>query len=219
MLETFVARPSKIGLRVVADWKARVTPIGRMAAWALVFVGSVIYTVEQAHPRFDQPGVVLPAMVIRAPLFSLEASRVAAVLKQHTKDTTTADRIAGMIVEQGKRHNIDPALLVGVLLTENETLDTMARSMVGARGLMQVMPEHSGKWGCGSSNLFAVESNICHGASILQDVMRTAPNVRVALLRYNGCVRGSNTPDCHAYPGRVLRLANHTTDQMLAFAE
>jgi len=82
---------------------------------------------------------------------------------------------------------------------------------------MQVMPLHKGKWGCGS-NLFSVESNICHGASILQDVMRTAPSTRVALLRYNGCVRGSNTPNCHTYPDKVMRAANRATAQMLAMA-
>jgi hypothetical protein len=82
-----------------------------------------------------------------------------------------------------------------------------------------VMPEHSGKWGCASSNLFGIESNICHGASILQDVMRTAPSTRVALLRYNGCINGTNTPGCHSYPDKVLHVANRTTAQMLASVE
>lgn len=122
-------------------------------------------------------------------------------------------------MDEGKRRNLDPALLVGVLLTEDATLDTMARSQVGARGLMQVMPEHSGKWGCGSSNLFDIQSNICHGASILQDIMHKAPSVRVALLRYNGCVHGSNTPGCHSYPDKVMRAANRTTAEMLAYAQ
>jgi soluble lytic murein transglycosylase-like protein len=158
-------------------------------------------------------------MIIHAPSASAAALRVAAVLKRYTKDARTADRIAGAIVDEGSRRKLDPALLVGVLLTEDETLDTMARSTVGARGLMQVMPEHSGKWGCASSNLFGIESNICHGASILQDVMRTAPSTRVALLRYNGCIDGTNTPSCHSYPDRVLRVANRTTAQMLSFAE
>ena len=34
--------------------------------------------------------------------------------------------------------------------------------------------------------------------------MRSAPNTRVALLQYNGCVRGRNTPNCHLYDDKVL---------------
>jgi soluble lytic murein transglycosylase-like protein len=193
----------------------------QLVTTAALLAAGVVYTLQIQHPAFSQPGALvrLPAAVIQAPSIAEEASRVASVLRKYAKDPRTADRIAGVIVDEGKRRNLDPALLVGVLLTEDATLDTMARSNVGARGLMQVMPLHSGKWGCGSSNLFSIESNICHGASILQDVMRTAPSTRVALLRYNGCVRGSNTRNCHSYPDKVMRTANRATEEMLAMAE
>jgi soluble lytic murein transglycosylase-like protein len=196
--------------------------VSQLVAVGALFAAGVVYTVQagQLPPQLHVTGFTPPpAAVIRAPSVSVIALRVAAVLKHYTNDSGTANRIAGAIVDEGARRKLDPALLVGVLLTENEALDTMARSTVGARGLMQVMPEHRGKWGCPSSNLFGIEANICYGASILQDVMRTAPSTRVALLRYNGCVTGSNTPGCHSYPDRVLRLANRTTAQILAFAE
>jgi len=180
-----------------------------------------MYTLQLQHPTFAQPGAIaqLPGALIEAPSLSEETQRVAAVLRKYSKNPETADRIAGVLVDEGKRRNLDPALLVGVLLTEDATLDTMARSNVGATGLMQVMPLHRGKWGCGSSNLFDIESNICHGASILQDVMKNAPSTRVALLRYNGCVRGSNTRGCHHYPDKVMRTANRATADMLAMAD
>jgi len=81
------------------------------------------------------------------------------------------------------------------------------------------MPAHAGKWGCGSKNLLSIESNICHGASILADNIRNSSNVRTALLKYNGCVHGSNTPNCHTYPDKVLRAANRTTAEMMALAD
>jgi soluble lytic murein transglycosylase-like protein len=195
--------------------------MGRIFAAGALFTAGVVYTVQNGQLPFQRHGVDVPfpAAVIHAPSVSAEALRVAAILKQYTSNAQTANRIAGAIVDEGARRKLDPALLVGVLLIEDETLDTMARSTAGARGLMQVMPEHSGKWGCASSNLFGIESNICHGASILQDVMRTAPNTHVALLRYNGCVHGQNTPSCHTYPERVMRIANRATAQMLSFAE
>lgn len=202
-------------------WKRGVAVVAQFVAAGALLAAGVVYTVTQEHPQFRQPGAIatLPATVIQAPAIGQEVARVASVLKRYAKDSTTANRIAGVLVDEGKRRNIDPALLVGVLLTEDATLDTMARSNVGARGLMQVMPEHRGKWGCGSSNLFDIQSNICHGASILQDIMQKAPNVRVALLRYNGCVHGSNTPGCHTYPDKVMRAANRTTAEMLASAQ
>ena len=191
-----------------------------VSAGALLAAG-IVYTVQTAHPRFGQPGEMmrLPGAVIQAPSISEQATRVAQVLRQYTKDGETANRIAGAVIDESARRKIDPALLVGVLLTEDATLDTMAKSNVGARGLMQVMPLHSGKWGCNSSNLFSIESNICHGASILEDVMRTAPSTRVALLRYNGCVHGSNTRNCHSYPDKVIRSANRASAEMLTMAD
>jgi hypothetical protein len=79
---------------------------------------------------------------------------------------------------------------------------------------MQVMPLHSGKWGCGSKDLFDVESNICHGVQILKAALDGSPNTRVALLRYNGCVRGRNTPNCHTYDDKVLAHAGRAAAEM-----
>lgn len=191
-----------------------------LAAGALLAAG-VIFTAQQKSPILRRPaaGITLAGAIIEAPSFSKEASRISEVLRHYTTDQLAADRIAGAVVEEGNRRNLDPALLVGVLLTEDATLDTTARSFVGARGLMQVMPTHAGKWGCGSSNLFSIEANICHGASILQDNVKNSSSMRTALLRYNGCVHGSNTPGCHNYPDKVMRAANRTTAQMLALTE
>jgi soluble lytic murein transglycosylase-like protein len=110
-------------------------------------------------------------------------------------------------------------LLVGLMLTENAKIDPLARSNVGAAGLMQIMPFHSGKWGCASRNLLNIESNICHGVNILADYIHTSPNLNRALLRYNGCVRGRNTPNCHTYPRKVLGYANHASTMVTAMAQ
>ena len=53
-----------------------------------------------------------------------------------------------------------------------------------------------------------VRANICHGARIFARYLEQhRGNVDHALLAYNGCVRGTNTPDCHLYPGRVYTNA------------
>ena len=132
---------------------------------------------------------------------------VAGLLSRRTENRALVKRIAAAIVKEGRKRNVGTSLLVGVLLTENPWLDLRATSSVGARGLMQVMPFHAGKWGCGSRDLFDVESNICHGVAVLADNLYHARTLPQALLGYNGCVRGTNTPDCWKYPRTVYRRA------------
>jgi soluble lytic murein transglycosylase-like protein len=136
-----------------------------------------------------------------------DEAHVASVLAGYTRDEARVNRIAAALVREGRRRNVGSSLLVGVLLTENPWLDPKATSFVGARGLMQVMPFHAGKWNCGSRDLFDIESNICHGVAVLADNLGRSRTLPQALLRYNGCVRGTNTPDCGRYPSKVYRQA------------
>lgn len=136
-----------------------------------------------------------------------DEAHVASVLARYTRDEARVNQIAAALVREGRRRNVGSSLLVGVLLTENPWLDPRATSFVGARGLMQVMPFHAGKWNCGSRDLFDIESNICHGVAVLADNLGRSRSLPQALLRYNGCVRGTNTPDCGRYPSKVYRQA------------
>lgn len=130
---------------------------------------------------------------------------VAGILSRRSADRSLVHRIAAAMVKEGRRRNIESQLLVGVLLTENPWLDPRAKSSVGALGLMQVMPFHAGKWGCGSADLFDIDSNICHGVAVLADNLDRSRTLHQALRGYNGCVRGTNTPDCWRYPGIVYK--------------
>ncbi|MDO8502637.1 MAG: lytic transglycosylase domain-containing protein [Gemmatimonadaceae bacterium] len=141
-----------------------------------------------------------------------DEGHVSQILRAYTRDGARADRIAAALVKEARRRKVGSSLLVGVLLTENPWLDPRATSFVGARGLMQVMPFHAGKWGCPSSDLFDIESNICHGVAILADNLSQSRTLPQALLGYNGCVRGTNTPDCRRYPVAVYRHARKGSD-------
>ena len=136
-----------------------------------------------------------------------DEAHIAGILSRYTNDDRRVNRIATALVKESRRRKIGSSLLVGVLLTENPWLDPRATSFVGARGLMQVMPFHAGKWGCGTNDLFDIESNICHGVAVLADNLGRAKTLPQALLGYNGCVRGTNTPDCWKYPNKVFRGA------------
>ena len=195
----------------------------RTAAQAVFAVallaGGTLFTIRQQQLRWAKPGeILLPGSVVTAERPDAQVQRVAAVLRLHTKDSLRAERIARALVAEGRRKDIDPALLIGVLLVEDATLNPRARSFVGARGLMQVMPFHSGTYGCSSPDLFNIEANICHGVAILSEYMGRSKSMERALLRYNGCVRGTNTPHCHTYPNKVLRYSRQAAAQMMRVA-
>jgi soluble lytic murein transglycosylase-like protein len=219
-------------IRPVPQWhRVLHSTLQGIGAVVLLAAGTV-WTLRQQHPQFVKPGQLLhlPPALVTAPGLGTEKAeppdaqareeikKVAYSLHKYTSDTVLARKIASAIVVQGGKKHIDPALLVGVVLTEDAKLDPNAKSFVGARGLMRVMPFHAGKWaGCTSTDLFAIDNNICHGVSILADLIKRSPSVAQALQRYNGCVRGTNTPNCHTYSGKVLKFAEQAATQMLSF--
>lgn len=196
-----------------------------------MMIGGVVWAGTRSGTVYAKPGELLslPAAVVKPTLTAEQlligdatpdlsapvTQRIAFVLRKFAKDDRVADRAATALVREAAKKNIDPVLLVGLMITENSAIDPMAKSNVGATGLMQVMPFHAGEWGCGSDNLVNVESNICHGVAILADYVRRSPtNLHKALLRYNGCVRGTNTPRCHTYSAKVYKQANNASRLM-----
>lgn len=127
-------------------------------------------------------------------------------LQQRGVSAELARRVAWPLVQNSYERGLDPATVVAVLLIESNGRPHVT-SFMGARGLMQIMPLHKGQWqGCGD-DMFDIESNLCYGTSILAWLLgRFNGDERRALLAYNGCVRGANTPNCHTYPAKVHRI-------------
>jgi soluble lytic murein transglycosylase-like protein len=137
------------------------------------------------------------------------------LLRTGQVDAARADTLATFAVREAYKRRVPPALVFGVMLTENSTLKSHARSNVGAQGLMQVygkvwVPTLGKYFG---RNLRDDETNLRYGVHILSHyVYRAATRTedadsafRVAMLRYNGCVKGTNTKGCHSYPDKVRR--------------
>ncbi len=143
---------------------------------------------------------------------------LAQLLGSKTREPGMANRIARALVKEAKRLQVEPSLLTGVLLTENTRLEVDAVSSQGAIGLMQVMQFHAGEFDCESDDLRDVEANICHGAHVFGRYLKRTGNVKRALLRYNGCVRGANTPNCGRYPAKVLRAAHQVRHELLKYS-
>jgi soluble lytic murein transglycosylase-like protein len=148
-------------------------------------------------------------------LYREHVEPVEKVLLRHGVSKAVARKISWPLVEESYERNLDPATVMSIMLIESEGKPT-ARSFVGARGLMQVMPFWAGKWrGCGK-DLYDIESNLCHGTAILAWYFRNFDGERKALLGYNGCVRGTNTPRCHTYPDKVARLRDRIRSELAA---
>jgi len=126
-----------------------------------------------------------------------------------------ARSLADVAVREAYTRKIPPALVLGVMMTENDEFKSTARSNVGAVGLMQIMPKIwtstlGRKFG---TNLRADSTNLKYGIWILGWLAEQTSKIvvdaddawRHALLRYNGCVSGSNTPNCHRYPDVVRK--------------
>ncbi|MES2179323.1 MAG: transglycosylase SLT domain-containing protein [Gemmatimonadota bacterium] len=162
------------------------------------------------------PWLSLPeALALRHPQFQRDVNAFASDLRRTGRiDPDRADSIAQVAVREAYHRRVPPALVLGVMLTENDAFKSKARSNVGALGLMQIMPR---LWAPNlgpilGRNLRDDETNVRYGVYILKHfAKRTADTLdaddltRDALLSYNGCVRGSNTPDCKAYPKKVQR--------------
>lgn len=149
-----------------------------------------------------------PAFLLDRELFSMDLLRTGKV------NPARARALADVAVREAYTRKIPPALVLGVMLTENDELNSTARSRVGAVGLMQVYPqpwrELRHKFG---TNVRADSTNLKYGIFILGWVAEKATELvddqdaawRKALLKYNGCVHGRNTRDCRKYPDEVRR--------------
>jgi Transglycosylase SLT domain len=197
-----------------------------------LLVASVQWT-----PRFPQPDGTVARLAMAQPMViplrpsirvdsaamerhvvaRFEHWPLARIFFSRTREREISERIARAIVKEANYLQVEPSLLAGVLLTENAPLDVRARSSQGAIGLMQVMHFHAGEYDCDSADLLQVEANICHGARVLGYYLKRTGNLRRALLRYNGCVSGSNTPNCRRYPSKVLRTASQVRHEVLQY--
>jgi soluble lytic murein transglycosylase-like protein len=172
---------------------------------AMAAPGELMTTLDSVEAERE-----LPSAAMRRPLETY--------LRRYSDDRVLVRRISRAVLREASRQQVPPSLITAVLLTENTTLKPEAASSVGAQGLMQVMPFHAGARLCNSDDLVDVDSNICHGTLILARNLQATSTPTAALLRYNGCVRGTNTPNCGRYPSIVLARASRVRHEILAAA-
>jgi soluble lytic murein transglycosylase-like protein len=155
-----------------------------------------------------EAALATPQFLLDRDLFTMDLLRTGKLNQKRARS------LADVAVREAYTRKVPPALVLGVMLTENDELKSSARSNVGAVGLMQVHPRPwrnlERKFG---GNIRTDSTNLKYGIFILGWVVEKASQLvddqdaawRKALLRYNGCVRGTNTSGCGAYPDVVRR--------------
>ena len=99
---------------------------------------------------------------------------------------------------EATRADLPPELVLAVIETESN-FNRWAISVVGARGLMQIMPFWLKEIGREDDNLFTVSTNLRFGCTILRHYLdREKGNISRALGRYNGSLGKVK------YPNKVL---------------
>jgi len=209
---------------------------GRDLLIIMATVSTIIFAIRHSNPIFaNQPKVVAQltkaAPVTKAVLdtaaitdtsargrvvasAAFERDRKSfsdALVKTGRVPQARADSISYYAVREAYVNGIPPAVVFGVMLTENSRFISGAMSNVGAVGLMQVYPK---VWLKALSNKFGKDlasdsTNIKYGIFILKTYVKSDSGavskqaLGSGLLHYNGCVHGSNTPNCGTYPAKV----------------
>lgn len=172
------------------------------------------------------------ARIEASPEFAEQKQKFAAdLVRTGRMSPERADSVARYAVREAFLRGVPPAVIFGVMLTENSRFVSQAKSNVGAVGLMQVYPKvwlkalsrHFG------SDVAADSTNLRYGVFILEQYLKPKSKLRApdehlvatepgslmsGLLKYNGCVRGTNTPHCHTYPSKVQQFVERDAEAL-----
>ena len=233
---------SRRGRQPPSPWQARArSTVGYLFA-AAALTSVILFAVSHTRPIFAGRAPVVQQILAKgearqAPVDTTEMARLMAspefardhkafsedLVRTGRMTQERADSIAFFAVRESYERGIPPALIFGVMLTENAQFISRATSSVGAVGLMQIYPKVwlkalSGKFGPDLEN---DEVNMKYGVYILEEYLKPkegqglqAAQVRKGLLRYNGCVRGTNTPNCKTYPDKIERYVERDAQSL-----
>jgi len=102
----------------------------------------------------------------------------------------------------GQQHKLDPLLIIAVMGIES-SFNPIAESRVGAKGLMQIIPQYHAEklrpFG-GEKAVFDPAANVVVGTQILKEYLRRTGNLGIALQMYAGALGDASD----SYTRRVL---------------
>lgn len=112
------------------------------------------------------------------------------------------EQLVGVAHEVGSRTGLDPLLILAVMAVESR-FNPIAESVMGAKGLMQVIPRfHQDKLDAlgGEDSVLDPMTNVMVGARILKDAVRRGGGLMPGLQLYNGAF----SDDSQQYAQKVM---------------
>jgi soluble lytic murein transglycosylase-like protein len=162
---------------------------------------------NQADLAMAEPDAIQRATATNPSELSRQQAAVAYwISRRYSVAPEPISRLVQEAWELGKRVNVDPTLLLGVMAIES-SFNPFAQSHVGAQGLMQVMTRiHHDKYQSfgGMNAAFDPVTNLRVGAQVLRDCIRKAGSMEAGLKHYVGA---ANMVDDGGYAAKVMAEA------------
>ena len=183
--------------RLYSLTKAGFALFGLAALCGFVFLPSERHLIKNSLPEFahEAPAEISAASGSSAhpDLIELVQEREQRALAEFISRRwriapSAATSYVAIAYRAGKRHHVDPVLILAVMAIESR-YNPVAESVVGAKGLMQVIPKyHLDKLldHGGEEALLDPEVNIHVGAQILREYYRRLGDQEAALQKYAG---------------------------------
>jgi soluble lytic murein transglycosylase-like protein len=163
--------------------------------WAMAAVGAVLIAGSgEALAPEDAAGVCVPegalaaAQPERSPLEPAQQALVQHLSRRYYIAAEATGRMVVAAFRAASEVGLDPLLVLAVISVESR-FNPIAESVMGAKGLMQIIPKyHRAKFDAlgGEEAVLDPESNILVGARILQEYVYRTGTLEGGLQFYNG---------------------------------
>jgi soluble lytic murein transglycosylase-like protein len=179
--------------RLYSLTKAALALFGLTAAFGLMLLPSERHLLKTTLPELvAEPSAVTGGTAAPAVVEAMQEREQRALAEYIARRWRIAESAATSFVSAayraGKQHSVDPVLILSVMAIESR-YNPVAESVVGAKGLMQIIPKyHLDKLlnHGGEEALLDPEVNIQVGAQILREYYRRLGDQEAALQRYAG---------------------------------
>jgi len=179
--------------RLYSLTKAALALFGLTAAFGLMLLPSERHLLKTTLPELvAEPSAVTGGTAAPAVVEAMQEREQRALAEYIARRWRIAESAATSFVSAayraGMQHSVDPVLILSVMAIESR-YNPVAESVVGAKGLMQIIPKyHLDKLidHGGEEALLDPEVNIHVGAQILREYYRRLGDQEAALQRYAG---------------------------------
>jgi hypothetical protein len=166
----------------------------KVTTWAIAAVGITLISgsgdaLAPLAPESCRAAVVEPLVELEeAPLDAVQQALAAHLSRRYYVAASQTERFVAVAYRAARQVGLDPLLVLAVISVESR-FNPIAESVMGAKGLMQIIPKyHYARLDAfgGEEAVLDPESNIVVGTQILREYVRRMGTLEGGLQFYNG---------------------------------